>query len=163
MPGEGAVHVMCWPLDVRLDDDHANLLPKAATVKLGLVIDRLRSAAEALNRGDPEPFAALIADDNEWRGVPSGRLWWKHAPSCHGPDEAREVLRLQIEKRGRQALEVHPDFTQFGDRIIGSARWIDEDGRGRERFQVLTVRDGKIVDMQGCATRREAERFARRA
>jgi hypothetical protein len=27
---------------------------------------------------------------------------------------------------------------------------------------VLTIRDGKIVDLQGCATRRQAERFARR-
>jgi hypothetical protein len=29
-------------------------------------------------------------------------------------------------------------------------------------FEVLTLRDGKIVDMQGCASKREAERFARR-
>ena len=27
---------------------------------------------------------------------------------------------------------------------------------------VITFRDGKIVDMQGCATRVEAEQFARR-
>jgi hypothetical protein len=27
---------------------------------------------------------------------------------------------------------------------------------------VLTVQDGKIVDMQGCSSRRQAERFARR-
>ena len=46
-----------------------------------LVIDRLRAAADALNRGDPEPFAALIAEDCEWRGVPYGRLWWKRTPS----------------------------------------------------------------------------------
>jgi hypothetical protein len=31
-----------------------------------------------------------------------------------------------------------------------------------ERFQVITVRDGKIVDLQGCASLRAAERFARR-
>jgi ketosteroid isomerase-like protein len=45
------------------------------------VLDELRAAAEALNRGDPAPFAALFADDAEWRGVPYGHLWWKHAPS----------------------------------------------------------------------------------
>jgi hypothetical protein len=28
-------------------------------------------------------------------------------------------------------------------------------------FQVLTVRDGRIVDMQGCASRRAALRYAR--
>jgi ketosteroid isomerase-like protein len=45
------------------------------------MIDRLRAAAEALNRGDPEPFASLIAADAEWRGVPYGHLWWKRTPS----------------------------------------------------------------------------------
>jgi ketosteroid isomerase-like protein len=45
------------------------------------VIDELRAAAEALNRGDPGPFAALIADDCEWRGVSDGHLWWKRTPS----------------------------------------------------------------------------------
>jgi hypothetical protein len=41
--------------------------------------------------------------------------------------------------------------------------------RGQEELSLLLVvaysrriRDGKIVDMQGCATRRHAERFARR-
>ena len=128
------------------------------------MIDRLRAAAEALNNGDPEAFASLMAEDSEWRGVASGRLWWKQMPSCHGPDEAREVLRFQLEKRARHGLrlELQPEFTEVGNRIIGSTRWVDEEGRRGERFQVLTVRDGKIVDMQGCATRREAERFARR-
>jgi len=45
------------------------------------VIDQLQAAADALNRGDPGPFAELIADDCEWRGVPHGRLWWKRTPS----------------------------------------------------------------------------------
>jgi hypothetical protein len=67
-------------------------------------------------------------------------------------------LAFQTEKRGRP-VEVQPEFTLIGDdKIIGSTHWADE-----ERFQVLTIRDGKIVDMQGCRTRREAERFARRS
>ncbi|HET8750915.1 MAG TPA: hypothetical protein VFM43_00140 [Gaiellaceae bacterium] len=45
------------------------------------MIDQLRAAAEALNRGDPSLFADLIADDCEWRGVPHGHLWWKRTPS----------------------------------------------------------------------------------
>jgi hypothetical protein len=46
-----------------------------------LVIEELRAAADALNRGDPEPFVSLIAADSEWRGVPHGRLWWKRTPA----------------------------------------------------------------------------------
>ena len=47
----------------------------------GVVIDALRAAADALNEGDPEPFASLFAEGAEWRGVPHGRLWWKRTPS----------------------------------------------------------------------------------
>jgi len=87
------------------------------------MLEQLRQAAEALNRGDPEPLAALFAEDAEWRDVPHGHLWWKRT---------------------------HPDAAP---RLVA-------DGRAQERFQVITLRDGKIADMQGCASRRQAERFA---
>ena len=128
------------------------------------VIDQLQAAADALNEGDPEPFASLMAEDSEWRGVSRGHLWWKQTPACHGPDEALDVMRHQIRKRAANRLQVRPEFTQVGDdRIIGSSEWMGTDGRRQVRYQVLTLRDGKIVDMQGCATRREAERFAHRS
>ncbi|HKT44910.1 MAG TPA: hypothetical protein VJQ85_08910 [Gaiellaceae bacterium] len=44
------------------------------------MIDELRAAAEALNRGDAGPFAALFAEDAEWRGISNGHLWWKSTP-----------------------------------------------------------------------------------
>lgn len=72
-------------------------------------------------------------------------------------------MKFQIQKRGEQRIEIQPEFTLVGDdKIIGSTQWLGADGRRNERFQVLTLRDGKIVDIQGCASRREAERFARR-
>ena len=72
-------------------------------------------------------------------------------------------MTLQIQKRGEGLIEVQPEFEHVGDDvIIGSTRLLGVDGRPRERFQVITLRDGKIADMQGCASRREAERFARR-
>jgi hypothetical protein len=64
-------------------------------------------------------------------------------------------------RRGR-GIQVQPQFTLVGDdTVIGSTRWLDPEGETHERFQVITVRDGKIVDMQGCKSRREAERVAR--
>jgi hypothetical protein len=45
------------------------------------VIDELRAAAEALNRGDVEPLVSLMSSEMEWRGVSHGRLWWKQTPS----------------------------------------------------------------------------------
>ena len=72
-------------------------------------------------------------------------------------------MTFQIKKRGGRRIEVQPQFTEVGeDKIIGSTQWTGTDGRRQERYQVLTLRDGKIVDMQGCTSRREAERFARR-
>lgn len=72
-------------------------------------------------------------------------------------------MTFQTRKRGGRPVEVQPEFTRVGDDvIIGSSRWLDTDGSRHERYQVLTLRDGKIVDLQGCATRRQAERFARR-
>ena len=72
-------------------------------------------------------------------------------------------MRFQIQKRGGRRLEVQPEFVQVGDdKIIGSTQWLGADGRRQERFQVITLREGKIADMQGCSSRREAERFARR-
>jgi hypothetical protein len=58
---------------------------------------------------------------------------------------------------------VQPEFSRVGDnKIIGSTQWTGADGIRHESYQVLTLRGGKIIDMQGCASRREAERFARR-
>ena len=72
-------------------------------------------------------------------------------------------MTFQIRKRGQRRIDVQPEFTMVGaDKIIGSTTWRGVDGKRQERFQVLTLRDGKIVDMQGCSTRREAARFARR-
>jgi hypothetical protein len=49
------------------------------------------------------------------------------------------------------------------DKVIGTAQLRDSEGRLRGRNPVvITFRDGRIVDMQGCATRVEAEQYARR-
>ena len=70
------------------------------------------------------------------------------------------MLEFGIKKHGRGGL-AQPEFTSVGeDRVIGTALWLGDEPR--ERYEVLTIRDGKIVDMQGCRTKREAERFARR-
>jgi hypothetical protein len=55
-------------------------------------------------------------------------------------------------------------FTEVGeDKVIGTAQLTDEDGTLRDSNPVvITFRDGKIVAMQGCASLREAEQFARR-
>jgi hypothetical protein len=71
-------------------------------------------------------------------------------------------LEFQAKKHAGREFEVQSEFTQVGDdKLIVSTRWTSPDGRG-ERYQVITFRDGKIRDLQGCRSRREAERFVHR-
>jgi hypothetical protein len=46
-----------------------------------IVLDQLRAATQELNEGNPDAFAALFAENAEWRGVSHGHLWWKRTPS----------------------------------------------------------------------------------
>lgn len=58
----------------------------------------------------------------------------------------------------------HLSLTQIAeDTVIGSAHWMGADGVPTESSPVvITFRDGKIRDMQECASRREAEQYASR-
>jgi hypothetical protein len=72
-------------------------------------------------------------------------------------------LQSHIERQGVRQFEMQPSFTQVGDdQIIGSTQWVNANGAHENRYHVLTIRDGMIADMQVCASRRQARRFARR-
>ena len=122
------------------------------------ILPGLQEALEAMNRGDVEPTVALLDPDVDWRARPFGHLWWKHTPSCHGPDEARVNLERQAAKRFR--LDV---LEEIGDRVLVGGSWRRTDGADEagEFVQVLTVRDGRIVDIQGFTSLRSARRHAR--
>ena len=131
------------------------------------VLPGMQEALEAMNRGDVEPAVSLLDPRVEWRGPTRGHLWWKHTPSCHGPDQARENFKLQVTK-GRQrpgasAFRLE-QVEQIGDRLVVGGRWTMEDGTSEEAgrfFEVLTVRAGRIVDIQGCRSHAAAIRYAR--
>ena len=46
--------------------------------------------------------------------------------------------------------------------MLATARWVDREGKPREFFQVVTVENGRIVDIQDCRDERTARRFAER-
>ena len=72
-------------------------------------------------------------------------------------------MQSQIERRGLHGFEMRPKFASVDDdTIIGSSEWNDAQGRRHERYQVLTIRDGQIADMQVCGSWRQAKRFAKR-
>lgn len=133
------------------------------------ILPGLKVALDAMNRGDVEPVVALLDPDVDWRGKPRGHLWWRHEPSCHGPDEARRNFELQVVKgraRPRTKAFALEQVDRVGDRVVVGGRWTMDDGGSEAAgrfFQVLTVRDGRIVDIQGCTSHRAAMRYAQRA
>ena len=73
-------------------------------------------------------------------------------------------MQSQVEQRGLHGFEMEPTFVQLGaDTIVGSAHWLDAEENRDDRYFVLTIRDGKIADMQACGSLRQAKRFARRS
>jgi hypothetical protein len=72
-------------------------------------------------------------------------------------------LNFQIQKNGPGRFLFEPTFTEVGDKLVGRSAWTDQRGTRHERHAVLTIRDGKIADMQVCGSWRQAKRFANRA
>ena len=132
------------------------------------ILPGLSAALQAMNRGDVEPAVALLDPDVDWRGRSQGHLWWRHTPSCHGRDQARENFELQVVKgKARPGVRAFTleQVDQVGDRVVIGGRWQMADGGEQEAgrfYQVLTVRDGLVVDIQGCGSLRAAQRYARR-
>ena len=134
------------------------------------ILPGLNDALEAMNRGDVEPAVALLDPDVDWRGRPQGHLWWRHSPSCHGPDEARMNLELPGRQgsgeAGRQASSRWSRWLRWASAwwSPGAGTMADGSNEAEGRFyQVLRVREGLIVDIQGCTSRRAAMAYARRA
>jgi hypothetical protein len=72
-------------------------------------------------------------------------------------------LQRQIDKLGSRGFDIRPQFAEVGyDKIIGTSSWRNPNGQREERYMVLTIRDGKLADMQACGSRRDALRFAKR-
>jgi hypothetical protein len=72
-------------------------------------------------------------------------------------------LEFQIQEHGPGRFLFEPTFTEIGEKLVGTTAWTDAQGTRHERHAVLTIRDGKIADMQVCGSWRQAKRFANRA
>jgi ketosteroid isomerase-like protein len=121
-------------------------------------VERLERAAEAYNRGDVEPLVALLDEAVDWHGRTRGHLWWKHRLRCHGPEEARANFELRLRKaalRPGYAGVRLDDVREEGDRIMVGATWETDEGKlselAEQFFQVFTLRDGMIIDIQPSA------------
>jgi hypothetical protein len=72
------------------------------------------------------------------------------------------VLESGIKQRGGGRI-AQPEFTSVGrDVVIASGLWSSEEEEPQKRYMVMRIGAGKIVDMQDCRSRSEAEQYANR-
>lgn len=109
-----------------------------------------------METADLDAFLSLCADDVHW-GAPG---------DAHGGCQNRDQVRSWYESafgRGVRATvnEVIPGPTNLlvGLTVSGSPAAKDQGGQ-IERWQVLTIRDGRIRDICGFDDRQEAARWA---
>ena len=114
---------------------------------------------QAMSAEDLPAFGELLDPDVTW-GAPGAR-----SPSCKNRDQV-----LTWYQRGRDAgvrASVH-DVEVLGDRLLVSmtvsgTESAEQRGGASLRVQILTVEDGRIVDIVGFDGKDEALSYARRA
>ena len=118
-------------------------------------IELVRRAWDALVAGGPEVLGEVLAPDAQWFGVEEGQL-------CDGREAIIEVMGRNLAGRLRGAVE---ETIQDGPRVIVAFRpeWpprLDRPVDEGIAYMVVTIRDGSIVELKGCADRSAAVSYA---
>jgi ketosteroid isomerase-like protein len=124
------------------------MTPEADVALTDLAL-RVRAALEA---ADPAAFRDLLDPDVTW-GAPGARR-----PSCSNRDQ---VLAWYEKGRAAGTRARVSDVTVVGDRllvslVVGGSPAAEERGGAALRWQVLSVRHGRIVDIVGFDDRMDA-------
>ena len=114
--------------------------------------ERVRELYDLAGKGKHREVRALLHDDVSWRPAREGA--WK---ACENADD---VLRTLLWRAGLTRLRP-ADVIDLGDRVLVELR-----GRGLERlgakgifprlFQIVVLRDGRVVSIQDYPRRQDA-------
>lgn len=119
----------------------------------GELAENVRSAME---NADLEAFLSLCADNVHW-GAPGDSQG-----GCHNRDQVRSWYQAAFGRGVRATVtevEQGPASLLVGLTVSGSPS-AEEQGGQAERWQVLTIRDGRIADICGFDHRAEAATWA---
>ena len=117
----------------------------------------VRETWDALSSGDLAAAERVLAPDARWRAVEDGP--W----NCESRSQIVAVLERGLASglagRIEEVVPAGPEraIVAFRPDRSEPGQWPLEDG---VRNLVLTFRDGRIVEMKGCATRRAALEYA---
>ena len=119
-------------------------------------IELVRRAWDALAQDGPEVLGEVLAPDAQWYGVEDGQL-------CEGRKAIIDVMSRNVAGRLRGTVE---EIIQDGSRVIVAFRpeqpaQLDRSVDEGIAYMVVTVRDGHIVEMKGCADRSAAVSYTR--
>ncbi len=115
---------------------------------------RLRAAYDAMRSGDASPLAQLMDEKIRWIGDAS---LGDPPPECNGREEAQAMLNRAVERMPARDMQ---SVAIAGDRILAVAHWHEGQGPpGVDNvYNLLTMRDGRIVRMEDFFDRAAAER-----
>ena len=121
----------------------------------------VREAFLAYDKGDVTRMMEFVDLDLEWTYLEPG-LEETRPHVCYGREQLEKALRYQAERGLRAELE---QVIAAGDKVILVMRTpgVDEyqERQGDDRtYDVVTVRDGKIVALHACRDRGEARSLA---
>jgi ketosteroid isomerase-like protein len=118
----------------------------------------VRRCFQALTRGDYAVLEASLAEDAKWRTVEEG------ATNCEGRNTIIGIMRRNLGGRLKGKIE---EAIQEGTKVIVGfrpERPSDAEGRPLEAgtaYMVVTIQDGEIIELKGCADRADAISYAR--
>jgi uncharacterized protein len=124
-------------------------------------VTMVRTAYEAYARGDLPALLSVVDPDLEWTYL-DPNIPHPEPQVCHGRVELERALGGLAEHRFRAELE---EVAGVGDRVMVCVRIPGLDAqRGRagddRSYVVLTIRDGRIVQLRDCRDREEARSLA---
>lgn len=118
-------------------------------------VELLHRAWEAMTGGDFAVLKESLAEGAKWHGVEDGQL-------CAGRTEILDVMTRNLPGRLRGRIE---ETIQTGPRVLVAFRPEQPSDAGDRplddglAYMVVTISDGKIVELKGCADRAAAQAY----
>ncbi len=119
-------------------------------------IELLRRAWEAMTGGDFAVLEESLTEDAKWHGIEEGQL-------CAGRTEILDLMTRNLPGRLRGRIE---ETIQTGPRVLVAFRPEQPSDAGDRplddgiAYMVVTISDGKIIELKGCADRATAVTYA---
>ena len=116
-------------------------------------VELLHRAWEAMTRGDFAVLEDSLAEDAKWRSVEEG------STNSKGRGTIIEVMSRNLQGRLRGSIE---ETIQTGPRVLVAFRPEQLSDAGNRplddgiTYMVVTISDGKIIELKGCADRAAA-------